>query len=159
LLRPHATNFNKRVTKTPKIYFYDTGLACSLLEIQSPKSLSLNPFYGHLFENLLITDLYKQYYNIGLPAPLYFWRDKNGELEIDCLINYDSTLIPIEIKSGETFNPSFFNTLTRWHKLTQTPLRYTYVIYGGSQAFEGEQGNLVPWYEAGTLIKKIKADS
>lgn len=157
LLRPHWTNFNKRITKTPKIYFYDTGLACSLLEIESAASLALNPLYGNLFECLIISDLYKQFFNQGLTAPLYFWRDRNGEIEVDCLVDRDATLTPIEIKSGETFTPHYFDTLTKWKKLAeQDPEPNSYVIYAGNMSHEGTFGTLVAWQEAGELIKKMK---
>ncbi len=156
LLRPHWQNFNKRITKTPKLYFYDTGIACSLLEITSEKSLALNPFYGNLFENYIIADFYKQFFNEGLQAPCYFWRDKNGDVEVDCLINKDAHLIPIEIKSGETFMQNYFNALKKWSSFAQQPEKNNYVVYGGTKSFSGEQGNLVPWYDSGELIKKIK---
>ena len=156
LLRPHWQNFNKRITKTPKIYFYDTGLVCSLLEISSEKSLALNVLYGNLFENCIIADFYKQFFNEGVQAPCYFWRDKNGDVEVDCLIQKDTTLVPIEIKSGETFTQKYFNALKKWSAFAQQPEKDMYVVYGGSMSFSGEQGNLVPWHEAGDLIKKIK---
>jgi len=155
LLRPHWNNFNKRVTKTPKIYFYDTGLACSLLEIDSAKSLSLNPFYGNLFEGFIISDIYKQFYNQGLQPPCYFWRDKNGDIEVDCLIAKSASFIPIEIKSGETYSSTYFSALKKWSALAEQPQENSYVVYGGDKSFSGEQGNLVPWHNAGTLIKKI----
>lgn len=156
LLRPHWNNFNKRITKTPKLYFYDTGVACSVLEISSEKSLALNPLYGNLFENLIVADFYKQYFNQGLQAPCYFWRDKNGDVEVDCLINKDSSFIPIEIKSAETFTPHFFNSLNKWVALADQSEKNNYVVYGGNMSFSGEQGNLVPWHEAGELIKNLK---
>lgn len=156
LLRPHWTNFNKRVTKTPKIYFYDTGLACSLLEIDSEKSLALNSLYGSLFENLIIADFFKQYYHQGLTAPLYFWRDKNGDIEVDCLIDKNGILTPIEIKSSETLTPHFFDSLSKWKELAkQKPAPLNYVVYAGNKSIDGTFGTLVPWHEAGTLIKKL----
>lgn len=157
LLRPHWVNFNKRVTKTPKLYFYDTGLACSLLEIDSSKSLLLSPFYGPLFECFIIADLIKQYYNRGLPAPLYFWRDRNGVIEVDCLIEQNAQLIPVEIKSGETYSTHYFDSLDKWAALSQQKQTGSYVVYGGQQSFSGEAGNLVPWHDAGNLIAMIKA--
>ena len=157
LLRPHWTNFNKRITKTPKIYFYDTGLACSLLEIDSEKSLALSPQYGNLFECFIIADLFKQYFNQGLIPPLYFWRDKNGETEVDCLVNLHDSLIPIEIKSGETFNQHFFDAITRWNIIAEQSAHNSYVIYGGTTSFSGQQGNLIPWHQSGNLITTIKS--
>lgn len=157
LLRPHWTNFNKRVTKTPKLFFYDTGLACSLLEIESEKSLALNPFYGNLFECLIISDFLKQFYNQGANAPLYFWRDRNGEIEVDCLIAQDAHLIPVEIKAGETFTPHFFDSLTKWSAFAeQDPKSPRYVVYAGSMSTRGTFGTLVNWQDAATLITTIK---
>lgn len=135
LLRPHWNNFNKRITKTPKIYFYDTGIACSLLEIESEKSLAMSSMYGSLFECLIIADLYKQYFNQGRLGSLYFWRDKNGDIEIDCLISKDGLFIPLEIKSAETYHASFFS---------------------GTQSFSGDKGNLISWNKAGELIETIQ---
>lgn len=156
LLRPHWSNFNKRVTKTPKIYFYDTGLVCSLLEIDSPKSLLLNPYYGGLFECYVIADFFKQCFNQASSTPLYFWRDKNGELEIDCLIEQAATLTPIEIKSGETLKPTFFDSLNKWSEIAKQNASSSYLIYAGTRSFSGMHGNLVSWQQAGSLIKKIK---
>ena len=157
LLRPHWTNFNKRLTKTPKLYFYDTGLACNLLEIESEKTLALNPLYGNLFECLIISDLYKQYYNQGLMPPLYFWRDRNGQMEVDCVIEKDGKLIPIEIKAGETFTPHFFDSLTKWKKLAEeNASNENYVIYAGTMTLLGTFGILVSWKDAAQLIKNMK---
>ncbi len=155
LLRPHWINFNKRITKTPKLYFYDTGLVCSLLEIDSPKSLLLNPHYGNLFECFIIADFFKQWFNQGSSAPIYFWRDKNGAIEVDCLIEQNATLTPIEIKSGETFTPHFFDSLSKWSTIAQQPHRNNYLVYAGNKSFTGTNGNLVTWEQAGSLMKKF----
>jgi hypothetical protein len=155
LLRPHWENFNKRVTKTPKIYFNDTGLACSLLEITDPKQLHISPLYGHLFENLILTDLYKQYYNQGLVAPLYFWRDKNGEVEIDCIISTHEKLIPIEIKSGETYTKHFSAGLKKWCSHAEQSISDTYLVYGGTHSFSGKDGHVIGWKNSGDFIKNL----
>ena len=91
----------------------------------------LNPLYGSLFEGLIISDIYKQYFNDGLNAPCYFWRDKNGDIEVDCLTVKNSKLVPIEIKSGETYTSHFFNSLNRWNKIAELDKENNYVIYGG----------------------------
>jgi uncharacterized protein len=156
LLRPHWANFNKRIIKAPKLYFYDTGLACSLLEIRSKKELIKSNFYGSLFECFIIADLYKQYCNEGLPAPLYFWRDKNGTLEVDCLIDVAGNLIPVEIKSSETYNKHFFDGIATWCTLSTQASCKGYVIYGGSLEHENAQGTLVNWRGTANLITKIK---
>jgi len=155
LLRPHWTNFSKRVTQTPKMYFYDTGLACSLLELDSSKSLALSPWYGQLFECLIISDFFKQYFNQGLNAPLYYWRDKNGEIEVDCLVDKNATLTPIEIKAGETFNPHFFDAITKWKKMAKQEEKPCYVVYAGLISHQGPFGELVSWHDVGQLMKKI----
>jgi len=74
ILKPYFNNFNKRIIKAPKLYFYDTGIACSLLGITSVETLYASPFRGALFESLIISDLHKQYFNCGLQPQLYFWR-------------------------------------------------------------------------------------
>ena len=100
LLQPYYNNFNKRLTRTPKLYFYDTGIVCNLLGITSSKTLALNPFKGSLFENFIISDLAKQFYNTGRRPPLYFWRDKNGRIEVEiCLVSLETQLFPIRNQS------------------------------------------------------------
>jgi len=105
-LRPYHKNFNKRLTKSTKLYFYDCGLATYLLGIRSREQLSSHYLKGALFENLIIADLKKQFYNRGLEAPPYFWHEKNGAA-IDCIIENGSDLISIEIKSGKTIHTGF----------------------------------------------------
>ncbi len=155
LLKPHFTNFNKRVTKTPKLYFYDTGLACSLLGIRSKQELSLSTFRGPLFESLMISDLFKQYFNKGEQPPLYFWRDQNGRVEIDCLIDRGGVLTPIEIKSGETVVSDFFDSLTNWKELTEKNAQPGYVLYGGSSEQNRTKGHVIGWQKASDLINQI----
>jgi predicted AAA+ superfamily ATPase len=155
LLQPYHGNFNKRVTKTPKIYFYDTGLACSLLGIKQSDELELSPFRGHLFECFIIADLYKQFFNKGTTAPLYFWRDKNGLIEVDCLIEIHNKLTPIEIKSGQTIIASFFTSLEKWNTISNTQAENGYIIYGGADVQKRSKGNVVGWQKAGTIINII----
>ena len=156
ILKPHFKNFNKRLTKTPKLYFFDTGLACSLLAIRSPQELALSPFRGHLFECMVISDLYKQYFNIGLEPPLYFWRDQNGRVEIDGLIDLGTKLVPIEIKSGETVINDFFAQLTEWNQLAQMDPSQGYLVYGGELTQKRSAGNLISWQDLGNLVANIE---
>ena len=106
LLRPHYNNFNKRIIKSPKLYFYDTGVACSLLGIQNMQQLSTHSSKGALLENLLVIDLLKQRFNNGLQDNLYYWRDKTGN-ELDVLVDNASTLTAIEIKAGATISGDY----------------------------------------------------
>lgn len=157
-LRPYWANFNKIMTKSPKLYFYDTGLACLLLGISSEKNLLLNFYYGALFENLIIADLHKQYFNQGLPAPLYYWRDKNGTIEVDCLIERNGKMVPIEIKGGETYTVHYFDTIKKWQALASNEVELSYVVYGGTQSISGPHENLMPWYQAGILIERVAGE-
>ncbi len=156
LLRPHFNNFNKRLTKSPKIYFYDTGLACSLLGIRSSDMLTLHPSRGELFECFVIADLYKQYFNVGQQPPLYFWRDKNGRLEIDGLIDTGLKLVPLEIKSGETIASDFFDNLTEWSTLAGTDPRDSHLIYGGTTNQKRSHGTVWSWDSIGDFVKKLE---
>jgi uncharacterized protein len=150
-LRPYWENFNKRVTKTPKLYFYDTGLAASLLDIKTSTELTNSVFRGALFESLIISDLYKQYFNLGQNPPLYFWRDKNGEIEVDCLINKGGNLKPIEIKAGQTSSANYFKTLNKWCELTNTSPQDSLVVYGGLENQTRSIGKLISWQNCGEI--------
>ena len=156
LLKPHFQNFNKRLTKTPKLYFYDTGLACALLDIKTTNTLALSPYRGSLFESLIISDFQKQYYNEGISNPsTYFWRDQNGRIEVDCIIDRGDTLFPVEIKSGETISSSFFTSLLEWSKLSERPPEYSTVIYGGDKNQKRSVGHAIGWQNATQFIPHL----
>lgn len=139
-LQPYHKNFNKRLVKMPKLYFYDTGLAAALLGIENRQQLELNPFRGALFENFVILDLIKQRFNQAKSSNLFFWRDSAGN-ELDVLIDQAERLIPVEIKSGQTVTPAFFKGLNYWQKLTGE--EGGYVIYGGNQMEKRSHGRTV----------------
>ncbi len=145
LLRPDWNNFSKRLVKTPKLYFYDTGLACSLLDISSPSQLATHYLRGGLFENLVITNFLKRAWNKGYEADLRFWRDSQGN-EVDLLL-YDGSTHPTayEIKSGATFNTDFFSGLTKWASLSNTPTTSLNVIYSGKDTLTTSKGTLLAW--------------
>lgn len=156
LLQPHFKNFNKRVTKSPKLYFYDTGIACSLLRINSVDALARDSARGALFENLIMADFYKQYYNQGVRPPLYFWRDQNGRYEIDCVAEHSGLKVrPIEIKSGETITSDYFKGLDAWREISASPNEHGYVVYGGTASQDREKGMVIGWQDAGTLIARL----
>lgn len=156
-LRPYFNNFGKRIIKTPKLYFYDTGIACSLLRLRSAKNLNLSPFKGPLFENFIIADFYKQYYNLALQPPLYFWRDLNGRYEVDCLADLGNFLIPIELKSGQTSTSHFFDGLRAWNEIAPASMHKGFVVYAGDLSQTRTVGKLIGWKSAGQLIKKIES--
>lgn len=144
LLPPYYENFSKRIIKTPKLYFYDTGLACSLLGIRSAADLSIHYAKGALFENMMITEMMKRYYNSVTQADLYFWRDSAG-LEVDLLTVAANGPEAYEIKSGATFNTSFFDNLKKWQKLSGVSAERCKVIYGGDTDITTVSGRLISW--------------
>lgn len=130
LLQPHHQNFGKRLVKTPKLYFVDTGLAAFLLGIRDPEHLSIHAARGALFENFVISELLKRRYNQGLPSNLYFWRNNTGE-EVDVVIELGEKLMPVEIKSSQTFNTDFLAGLKRWTQFAGDAALPPQLVYGG----------------------------
>lgn len=156
LLKPHFQNFNKRLTKTPKLYFYDTGLTCSLLDIKTTESLALSPHRRSLFETLIISDFQKQYYNNGIGSPsTYFWRDQNGRIEVDCLVDRGDTLFPVEIKSRETISTSFSTSLSEWNKMTEHNPENSTIIYGGNTSQSRSFGKILGWKQITQFIPNL----
>lgn len=127
-LPPYHKNFNKRVVKMPKVYFYDVGLAAALIGIDKVDQIPFHPLRGALFENLAILEILKNRLNAGLNPNLYFWRDNTGH-EIDILLEKSNELIPIEIKSGMTITEEYFKGLKYWKKITKT--EGGFIIYDG----------------------------
>lgn len=101
LLQPHHENFNKRLIKSPKLYFWDVGLACYLLGIEHPQQVTYHPLVGALFETWVVTELMKQRLNRVREPRLYYWRDNAGH-EVDLLFDKPDGIVPIEIKLGAT---------------------------------------------------------
>lgn len=129
-LQPWSENTRKRLTKSPKLYFCDTGLACHLLDIESPEQLSRDKMRGHLFENLIVLEALKQRYNMGKESNIFFFRDAKGN-EIDLLIREAGELKAIEIKSSQTYAPSFEDVLKQTDSLLTTPVSKRAVVYAG----------------------------
>lgn len=129
-LQPYHKNYNKRIVKMPKLYFYDTGVASALLGIENPAQLALHPFRGGLFENMIIVDFLKSRYNKGKPNNLYFWRDSLGT-EIDLLVEKANSLLPIEIKSGQTITDDYFKSMSAWLRISG--MEKGWVIYAGDE--------------------------
>jgi predicted AAA+ superfamily ATPase len=143
LLPPHFKNFNKRVVKTPKLYFTDTGLACSLLGIRTENEVSTSHFRGALFENYVVSELLKYKYNTGSPVNLYYWRDSLG-VEIDILLDTGQTLYPIEIKASETFQESHLKPMQQWQRISG--ITRGLLLYDGEQEFDRQDSvNVRNW--------------
>ncbi|MCB0340852.1 MAG: ATP-binding protein [Pseudobdellovibrionaceae bacterium] len=138
-LQPHFINFNKRIVKTPKLYFYDTGLLCYLLGIIEAKQLEVHPLRGLIFENFVVAELIKREHHLGREPRYYFWRDQKGH-EVDLLRDDSTTLYPIEIKMAQTFQPSFIDHLNHFNSLQKnkvTPLGSVYCCVDKSFDYQG----------------------
>lgn len=131
LLPPYFENTRKRLTKSPKIYFCDTGLACALLGVESAEQLVFDKMRGHLFENLIVTELLKHRLNEGKGANLYFYRDSNQN-EIDILVSHPASLDAIEVKSAMTFSLSFEKALKKVGDWVNVPIAKRMVVYTGT---------------------------
>lgn len=149
-LPPYFENFGKRVIKTPKIYFTDTGLLCYLLGIERIEQVGRDPLIGNLFENLVVLEALKTRYNKGLAPNLYFFRDNQGH-EIDLLHKQGSEIVGIEIKSASTWNSSFKRALEQFDQNLH-PLAKRAVVYSG-QAIEFSDGSqALPYKDIGRLF-------
>ena len=144
LLQPFHENYCKRLIKSPKLYFYDTGIACSLLNIESKEQLETHYLKGNLFESLMISEILKERMNQGKKPNCYFWRDQQGH-EIDCLIESQGATIPIEIKSSRTVNNSFFDDLKFWSDITKSDPEKGILLYGGESSYPRQFGKVMSW--------------
>lgn len=151
LLRPHHRNFGKRLVKTPKLYFLDSGLAAWLLGIRDAQTLETHAARGALFETWVVSELYKQRLNAGLPTDLCFWRDSSGN-EVDLIAQTAQGMMPIEIKSGSTYASDWAHGLTKWQQLAQNESLQPKLIYGGSQSYPREGVDVIAWQDVGQLM-------
>lgn len=141
-------NFSKRIIKSPKLYFYDTGLACSLLEIQNTEQIDSHYLRGNLFENMVINRFRMSAFNKGEEPATTFWRDKTG-VEIDLLCKNasttEATISAWEIKSGATYSEDYFKSLKQWTRFSGIPAENCSVIYTGHNPMKTQNGMLIPW--------------
>lgn len=141
-LRPFHSNFGKRLVKTPKVYFYDTGLLAYLMDIRSKDQIAVHPCRGALFETFVIAEIAKASYNRGLPPPIYFWRDRKG-FEVDLLVEQGGQIWPIEIKAGKTIARDWVAGPTKWTEQAGSRAASPQVIYGGDEPVS--MGNCAVW--------------
>ena len=145
LLPPHHANFTKRLVKNPKLYFLDSGLLCYLLRIREPVEIPDHAMKGAIFETFVVAEAVKAFMHRGETPPLYFWRDKTGH-EVDLLIDNGTELLPVEIKSSETIDRSFFNGLKYFSALGSPAATRGALIHGGSACYLREQWAVRPWH-------------
>lgn len=150
VLQPHHRNFNKRLVKTPKLYFYDPGLAAWLLGVQTPAQLVMHPQRGALFETWVVSEMLKARFNRALASNLYFWQDRSGH-EVDVLVEQGGTLIPVEVKSGQTVVADFFRGLEKWAEIAGDAGGRPWLVYAGAQRQSRSSVEVVPWQQIGEL--------
>jgi len=146
-LRPFHQNFSKRLVKTPKLYFYDSGLLCYLLGIRAPEQLLRHPLRGAIFETWIVSEILKMRTHAGRPPDMYFYRNLRG-LEIDLVLASGNACTAIEVKSGQTIAPDFFDHLEEFQSILKgKPFSEfaAFVVYGGSQEQRRKQGHVLPW--------------
>jgi predicted AAA+ superfamily ATPase len=145
-LQPYHRNFGKRLVKTPKLYFLDSGLMAWLLGIHSADTLAIHAQRGHLFESFVVSEFIKQRYNAGKPAALYFWRDNVGH-EIDLLYETPEGLQAVEIKSGATFASDWLQGPEKWLSFAGNDALPPLLVFGGTGEWQRGQCKVVGWRE------------
>ncbi len=149
LLQPHYQNFNKRVIKSPKLYFTDTGLLCHLLQISSKTSLQKNMAWGAIFENFIVSELQKNRFNKVMNGTLSFFRDSAGN-EVDIITNKNDMLLPIEIKASKKFKSDQLKGIQWWNKLNRSETGI--IIYGGEVSISTNNNiEVISWKNIGDV--------
>lgn len=150
-LEPYFENYTKRLVKSSKIYFYDTGLACYLLGIKSAEQVSRDPLVGNLFENMVILEILKSEFNKAKEKNLYFFRDSKG-FEVDLIIADGRKIIPVEIKSASTYNSDFSKNLKKM--MTFAPnAENPIVIYSGNLEAESSGIKYINFKNCGKVVE------
>ena len=149
-LQTHHKNFRKKITKTPKLYFYDVGLVSYLLGIRQKEQLDTHPLKGQLFENYVISEIIKSNYNTNAKKDLYFYRDKTGN-EVDLIIEQAKGVKALEIKLAQTLTKDKFKGLEHYRKLAKNYLTQSILVYGGKENNEIYNTKVIPYSEIGNL--------
>ena len=144
LVQPHFENFRKRMVKSPKLYFFDTGLLTFLLGIRNADELQFHAMRGAIFETYVFSELYKMFVHSGQIPHIYFWHDAKGH-EVDFIIDRGNKLIPIEAKSGETFNSDFIKGLQYYLGLAKERADGPMLVYAGAESFYFKDIRVLSW--------------
>ena len=150
LLKPHYKNFSKKLIKTPKLYFYDTGLLCYLMHLRQ-EDLLISPYRGAIFESLVISECIKYTKNYRTGLDFYFWRDNKG-VEIDLLFQKGQKLFPVEIKFNKTIQDNFFKNLKAYKQYSGSNYGQSFLIYGGSEEQKRSHSQVIPWHKIHKLF-------
>jgi predicted AAA+ superfamily ATPase len=152
LLPPYFANISKRLMKSPKLYFYDVGVATHLLKIRDVNSLLYHPLRGNLFENFVVSEILKAFFNRGLTEDLYFYRETSGT-EVDLMVGMGAGKYRlVEIKAGETVDASFFRNLKKVDGILSAARHSSSLIYGGSESYVRNGIDVLSWRELGNRI-------
>lgn len=151
-VQPYFENFTKRLVKMPKLYFYDTGILCHLMGIESPEHASIHAMSGALFEGFLMNEIIKSRLNQGQKANLYYWRDHRG-LEIDAVLETGQTVQMMEFKSSQTFHNEYMDNLRQVIKLSNSDRFRPSLIYGGTENSTVQNISIMGWRDY--LEKKL----
>jgi predicted AAA+ superfamily ATPase len=134
LLRPHHSNFGKRLIKSPKVHFLDTGMLCYLLRIRTPDDLRFHALRGAIFEDYVLSELFKNFLNQGMEADVHFGQDSSGH-EINILLEQGNKIVPIEVKSSQTITRDYFKGIELWRKLVKNDEYPAALVYTGGKTF------------------------
>ncbi|MBL0717350.1 MAG: ATP-binding protein [Desulfosarcina sp.] len=156
-LPPYFANISKRLVKSPKLYFYDVGLATHLLGLESELHVSRDPLRGNLFENMVVMEAFKYRLHSGRRSNLHFYRDSNGN-EVDLLLNYGPDLFPVEIKAGMTLNRDYFKGLRAFAKVFDLPIGAG-LLYGGKERQQRQDILVRPAREIHLLLAEMENKS
>ncbi|PWS32962.1 ATP-binding protein [Pedobacter paludis] len=146
LLQPYHENFNKRLVKSPKLYFYDTGLLSHLLGIRSVEEINTNRLKGNLFENLILAEFQKKNYHQYLHLDYYFWQDSNSN-EVNILTKRNGVFDIFEVKATETISPILFKQLDRFEELALPSAVKKTLIYGGQKSQNRSKYKVLSWQD------------
>lgn len=151
-LQPYYKNYGKRLIKSPKLCFCDTGLACNLLGLEDASELVTTPYRGAIFESAVVSEVLKAHLNQGKKPKLYYWRD-TAKIEADLIIEKGTSIAwLIEVKSSATYSPKFFKNLSYLGDLIGLPTEQRCVVYAGDQSFETTQGRVVSFGDIHELV-------
>jgi predicted AAA+ superfamily ATPase len=143
-VRPHYENFSKRLIKSPKLYFLDTGLLTYLLGIRKKDDLYIHALRGAVFESFVFSELYKSYSHHGMIPQIYFWHDTKGH-EVDFILERSAKLLPIEVKSGATLVSDSFKGLKYYRRLAADKCEMPVLVYGGDDSYIRNDMQVLSW--------------
>lgn len=153
-LHPWSVNVSKRLIKSPKVYFFDVGLVSYLIGIKNDNQVLRDPLYGNLFENMIVSDILKEFYNRGIKPRVYFFRDSAGN-EVDLFIESHRKIIPIEIKAAKTFSDTFLKNFYYIRKFINNLSEQNYIIYAGDLKQTRDNTHILTIRDIHSLIANI----